>query len=552
MTGASVVLIDGAPGAGKTYQLRQKLSEHAEADLSPTEFYWLNFTNSGRRDVEPEIREVFPDADDVEDRAKTFHGLALSLALRNGDIDDVQDQIIQQGANNAGSPYREFAERQGMAYNPDAADPSKLLKGEKESSHTANLLYAINEYLQQTCKEPMQWTAAPINPPVSGDAVVRLLESWDAFKREHYDKRRYEHSDYIHLAHRRGYTPDVSVLLVDEFQDLAPAEYRLYKLWRDSGPVEKLYVAGDPNQAIYSFRGATPYYFQNTDVDDIRTLTQSRRCPVEIAKVGNRILSTNPDTDPRGFDGERHGGTVEWSGLRGLTELRTGVFEGVERYDDADPAVMLLVRFNHQLRQVMRDMNDAGIPYNILGNRDGIWAGEMSQMLMFLNNWKSGGDAYVVEHINTVLDHLPESARRKQAVERPFYSSKVFTRKAVEPAFNGYSGPESIIRDLQVDGWKRDALQAAVAAPAYLSPSDVRVGTIHAAKGLEAPVVYLFAESTDRQVDRYGTDPDAAAEEHRVYYVGATRASSRLQIVDNYFDTPTAPPLAKALYEGIA
>lgn len=552
MTRADVMMIDGAPGAGKTYQLRKQLSEHAAGDVGPEGFYWLNFTNSGRRDVQPEIRDVFPDADDVEDRAKTFHGLALSLALRNGDVDDVQDQIIQPGANNEGDPYKTFADREGLSYNPDAADPTTLLKRQKQTKHTGNVLFAINEYLQQTCKPPEKWTAAPINPPTPGDTVVRLLESWDRFKRKHYDRRRFEHSDYIQMVYDRGYTPDVSLLLIDEFQDLAPAEYRLYKLWRDRGPVGKLYVAGDPNQAIYSFRGATPHYFQNTDVDDITTLKSSRRCPVEIAKAGNRILSSNPHTDPRGFDGEQLGGTVEWARVRGLTDLRTGVFEAVETHADAKPAGMLLVRFRHQLRQLMRDLNDAGIPYKLLGKRKSMWRGELGQMLGFLNNWKVGSDAYVVKHINTVLDHLPGGENRKRDVERSFSSGKVFTRDAVTPAFEGYTGPDSIIRDLQLDGWKRNALQAAVDAPAYLSPGDVRVGTIHSAKGLEAPVVYLFAESSDRHVDRYGADPDTAAEEHRVYYVGATRASERLQIVDNYFGAPTAPPLAKSLAGGTA
>jgi superfamily I DNA/RNA helicase len=71
----------------------------------------------------------------------------------------------------------------------------------------------------------------------------------------------------------------------------------------------------------------------------------------------------------------------------------------------------------------------------------------------------------------------------------------------------------------------------------------IAVDTIHAAKGREAPAVvlhtgYLKARSAD-----YWRDPAIAAEERRVYYVGITRASSHLAIVDSLRSGPSAPPM---------
>jgi hypothetical protein len=56
-------------------------------------------------------------------------------------------------------------------------------------------------------------------------------------------------------------------------------------------------------------------------------------------------------------------------------------------------------------------------------------------------------------------------------------------------------------------------------------PPRVRISTIHGAKGLEADHVYLGMDLTPRTQRGFELDPDA---EHRVFYVGATRARERL------------------------
>ena len=43
-------------------------------------------------------------------------------------------------------------------------------------------------------------------------------------------------------------------LLVDEFQDISPLQYRLIQAW--SGKGREVFIIGDPDQAIYGFRGA--------------------------------------------------------------------------------------------------------------------------------------------------------------------------------------------------------------------------------------------------------------------------------------------------------
>lgn len=558
-----VIQVDGAPGAGKTHTLKTKLREEKKDGLTSNRFRWLTFTRAGRDDVMPELADVFPDADNVEDKAQTLHSLALSLLRRRNLIDldpeaGAPGPIITPGNYDEDEidPYARFCDVRGMRYDPAAADPRKLLAGEESSDYPGNKLFAISDFLRQTCWDPEQWRNAPVDIETPGDRVIALLEQWSKYKRDGFPYRLFEHGDYVDFAYHAGVTPAVDVLLIDEFQDFAPLEYRLFKSWRDKDVIDRIYLAGDPNQSIYSFRGGTPYYFENTDVDDTIQLKASYRCPREIAAVGNAVLSSHTDTDPRGFEGRDPGGDVTWHSITDKWDLRDAVIHSAERHSKAATPVMLLARTNAQLRRLTNDLRDVGIPFEVLGTYGGVWRGNLRKMLAFLNNWDAGGESFAYKHLQTVLDALPDGDERRERVGYNTDSNISVTRKpvmdrhAIKDAFEGFEDTLDITDHLQLDGWKRDVLKNAIDAPASLQAEEVKVGTVHTAKGLEAPSVFLFTTSSKRTVREYARNNDAAAEEHRIYYVGATRASAELNLISEYFDGPTAPPIQKVRRHG--
>lgn len=553
-----VVKIDGAPGAGKTHTLRQKLVEEREAGLGLHDFYWLTFTNAGREDVEPELRDVFQSSeDDPADRARTFHSLALRLCTRQGFIDPTADPdpIIQQGQDREIDPYAEFCEREGVPYDAQAADPKTVLSGEAEAAAPGNALFAINDYLRQTCKPPSKWNTAPVEIRMAGGAVRRLLDAWGEYKRERFDHRLFEHGDYVDLAYHAGLRPSIDVLLVDEFQDLAPLEYRLFKLWRDTGWLDRAYIAGDPNQSIYSFRGGTPHYFERTDTDDRIKLKTSRRNPERVARVGNAVLRAHSATDPRGFSGKEPGGTVRWQTIDGKWSLLDAVVSASDRHPRDSPAIMLLTRTNRQLRALETDLKDIGVPFTVLGRRKGIWRGDLLDMVTFLGNWAAGGETFRYENFDAVLSALPDAKERKDRIglDRGFSASRrpIMQRVEIAGAFDDLENALAIAEQLEIDAWKRDVLGNVLDAPAALRPTDVTVGTVHTAKGLEAPAVFLFGETTEKMAQRYSRNDDLAAEEHRVYYVATTRPSAELHMVRGYFDGPLADPLRAIRAQGV-
>jgi superfamily I DNA/RNA helicase len=558
----TVTRIDGAPGAGKTYTLRQRLEQRKAGGLEPSNVYWITFTRAGTEDAVETVEEVFPElADEASEMdagavARTFHSLTLSLLLREGHVEFDEnlkpDPVIVQGTYDDGEtdPFADFCEAHGMKYDAAANDTKKLLSGEKEQTPTGNKFFAINDFLNQTCKPPSKHWDAPVETSIPADRLEDLLEKWDEYKRFRYEHRLYEFADYVHLAYEENVAPDVDLLLIDEFQDFTPAEYRLYKQWRDSELVDEIVLAGDPEQSIYSFRGGSPLYFRETDRDDDVDLSESYRCPEQVAAAAVEILDAHPQTAPRGFNGRTDDGRLRAKTIQSPRALTKAVLSSARRVDDAErPTVMLLTRTNSQLRQVSKALRKGGVPFDILGSQRSLWGyGELSDLLAFLNEYPDA-TGYDARYLKQVLSNLPDDAVGDLDVSSKL--GQTIESNAVHAALSRFDSAEAIVSRLTIDDWKQDALEAAVEAPADLSPADVQIGTIHTAKGLEASSVFLFAEATDRIAEQYERDDDAAAEEHRVWYVGTTRAAEELTIVEDYFSGPTAPPVEWLRLSGV-
>ena len=87
-----------------------------------------------------------------------------------------------------------------------------------------------------------------------------------------------------------------SYLLVDEFQDINPIQYRLMKAWNEGG--RELFVIGDPDQSIYGFRGSDAACFAKLSEDypdlEIIELRENYRSSAPILNAALAVISENP------------------------------------------------------------------------------------------------------------------------------------------------------------------------------------------------------------------------------------------------------------------
>ena len=92
-----------------------------------------------------------------------------------------------------------------------------------------------------------------------------------------------------------------SYLLIDEFQDINPLQYRLVREWGRGG--RELFVIGDPDQSVYGFRGCDPEVFSRLaeDYPELATvrLEENYRSAPEILHTSLGLISHNKGEERR-------------------------------------------------------------------------------------------------------------------------------------------------------------------------------------------------------------------------------------------------------------
>jgi superfamily I DNA/RNA helicase/RecB family exonuclease len=122
----------------------------------------------------------------------------------------------------------------------------------------------------------------------------------------------------------------VRVLLVDDAQHLDPQAARLVRVLAAGAQLAVL--AGDPNQAVFGFRGADPELL--LDGDDVLTLTRSHRCAPAVARAVAGMAAGLPGTAWRTLDGADSG--AGGAGGQGVVTVRVADSEHAESAAIAD------------------------------------------------------------------------------------------------------------------------------------------------------------------------------------------------------------------------
>lgn len=237
--------------------------------------------------------------------------------------------------------------------------------------------------------------------------------------------------------------------------------------------------------------------------------------------------------------------------------MAQAVQDALNAHEDPDgdekPTLYLLTRTNYQLGILSNALQRHGVPFDAIGDKMEPWPEKVVDCLIALRAVHRGSPS-PREPVETLLDLSTNSDQRKERFENAEFerefpvdigSKPVYYSERIEAAFPGRSA-RTIVDVLEITDYQKDMLRGALESNAAPYPERIQVGTIHEAKGLQAPCIFLFAETTENLIDRY-RDGEIRAEEHRILYVGATRASETLYVVDGFFDAPTHPVFTDGL-----
>lgn len=372
-----------------------------------------------------------------------------------------------------------------------------------------------------------------------------------------------------------------SYLLVDEFQDISPLQYRLIQSWSKDG--QEVFIIGDPDQAIYGFRGADEksfhrfcqekpteiIYLQKNYRSSPEILTASR----EILKNGHEFQNQKADND---FSKKAHGCLVpvKESGfpvrliqsreskneaiviakeinrqIGGIDML--DVQEGYSSVDERIPRsfadIAVLYRTHRQAELLETCLKKEGIPYVVTGREEFLEEDIVRGSLGFFKSLLNPKDDLSQVLCLKLLWHVEKTNISQCDYFALAEKYKTLCRRAK---------PQNLW-----DSWRKDmgflenqsmekltsmavfykTMEEMLTALTFGKESDLKrwggkhytsdavtLMTMHGSKGLEFPVILLYGLRSGMVPLEYKGMETDLQEERRLLYVAMTRAKEEL------------------------
>lgn len=292
--------------------------------------------------------------------------------------------------------------------------------------------------------------------------------------------------------------------VVHNCQDITALQWKVIE--KAFAKAEKIIIAGDDKQSIYSYSGARPdFLIQLSKKFPVEHLSMSYRIPYSVYKLSVAITNfigekTEQKAEPRMENGE--GRIIQ---LNDIDRLSNFFNEECIKNDPDKTEWYILARNNCFLEEPKRMLEDNLIPY---WTADGFFmGGEIMKRLKDYENFKMEGYRDPKKK---------EDFQRKFGIEdftQPFTETNLFTegRKWVYASYIEKYGLKKLE---EMCKWNPQVL----------------VSTIHHVKGGEAKNVAIMLDTTRKTKGNVFENID---EELRILYVGVTRAKENLFLVDS-------------------
>ena len=506
------VLVVAGPGSGKTRTLTHRIAHLVtHHSVPPEQCLAITFTRRAAGEMRERLRALLPNAWE-HIALHTFHSLGLAILRENHNAAG-----LQRGFRIASDAERVRLLRDAMHLSEKQARSRLSGISHARRTRTAPAAEALAEALETYQREMESRNLCDLD-----DLVIRAadaLESTPSLREEY--RQRYQW------------------VSIDEYQDVDEQQVRLVKLLVSEGG--NLCAIGDPDQAIYGFRGADLRFFAEFGRDFPGTrvvrLTRNYRSDRNIVTLSAQVIAGSGS-------GQRSVPVVEDA------PERIAIHEAPTEKAEAEFIVQSLERAlgGHSFFSI--DSGRSAEEARGQGPRD-IEAREFSfsdfavlyrteaQVPALVEALSRSGMPFQRRSHRRLLDHPGVSAVLDALHESPDASSlregiealglrggldSAEQREACEvlmPVAAAYGDDlERFRSDLalgtEVDAWDPRA-------------DRISLLTLHAAKGLEFPVVFIAGcEKGLLPLQWSRSTPAELEEERRLFYVGVTRAKTKL------------------------
>lgn len=383
------LLILAGAGSGKTTTMAHRIAHLlAERHVSPTAILGLSFTNKAAHELKDRVRSLVSKINDRHSTRgltiSTFHSLCVRILRSHGshlgfqtnftilDENDRKD-LLRQILRNIRIDDRKF-DLDRILFEIGQAK-SRLMKAEE-----------AEQFFLQGGKLPSDYAIATASSFGRYQQQLRLLNAMD------FDDLLYHGVQLLedHEEVRKHYNYRFRHILVDEYQDTNPTQFRLLSLLTQEH--QNICVVGDDDQSIYSWRGADPTHILefNRHYPTARTITldQNYRSTSSILEAANAVIANNTKRHAKRLWSDRGQGSPL---LEVITEDDRGEAEYVAReiFTHSNEQnrpwkdFAILYRSNSQSRVFEEALRRHQIPYTIVGGMSFLDRKEVKDVLSY-------------------------------------------------------------------------------------------------------------------------------------------------------------------------
>lgn len=571
-------LVVAGAGSGKTRTVVHRVAYLiAHRGVFPSEILAVTFTNKAAEEMKERLKRMVKGAGELW--VSTFHAAALRILRVYGERVGLKPGFVVYDEDDQTALLKEVLKELGLTAKPGPIR-SLLDRAKNQGVAPESLVAELPEFYGGLSRGRLQDVLVRYGEALRaqgaldfGDILLKALELLEGD--EEVLKRVRRRARFIH---------------VDEYQDTNPVQYRFTRLL--AGEEANLMAVGDPDQGIYSFRAADIRNILEFTRDypgaRVYRLEDNYRSTEAILRFANAVIAQNALRLEKTLRPVRAGGEpVRLFRAPDAREEARFVAEEVLRLGPPFERVAVLYRTNAQSRLLEQALASRGIPVRVVGGVGFFERAEVKDLLAYarlslnpldvvslkrvLNTPPRGIGPATVEKVQAMAQErgLPLYEALKVGAEvlpRPeplrhflalmeelqdlvFGPAEAFFRHLLEatdyPNYLKEAYPEDhedrlenveeLLRAAKeaeglMDFLDRVALTARAEEPGETG-GRVALMTLHNAKGLEFPVVFLVGVEEGLLPHRSSLSTlEGLEEERRLFYVGITRAQERLYL----------------------
>ena len=587
-------LVIAGAGSGKTKVLTTRIANLVLNGVPSYNILAITFTNKAAKEMKERLEKLVPENNAF---VGTFHSFGLRIIRENTDSLNMTSNFTILDSDDVGTLIKKIIKEKG--YDPKQVTPSfvknkiSFIKNEMLTNSEAEKLLntdmdkiAYQIYIEYNMKLRK-------NNSVDFDDLLKLPV--ELFRKnpsilEHYqDKFKY--------------------ILIDEYQDTNEVQYQLVKLL--AAKYQNLFVVGDPDQSIYQFRGANYQNILNFEHDykntEVIALEDNYRSTKMILDAANSVIKNNSERKEKNLR-SHHGDGVKIKYMRGynekdeivkvITEIKKLLENGYSKKD-----IAIFYRTNAQSRVVEEQFLKENIPYKVVGSYYFYARKEIKDLICYLRLISNSLDDISLRRvINTPKRGIGEASIAKLEKEALLNNTSMYDaitsgkelefkriieelKKDMESMSltelvddvleksgmkNSLEADNTLESELRLDNLMEfksitatfeqntgsvdlkdflEEISLIADIEEHKEDSDVvTLMTIHSAKGLEFPVVFLVGmEEGIFPHQNSFCEENGIEEERRLCYVGITRAEKKLYLSNArqrmlYGNTSQNPP----------